>query len=86
MRKGLFIIILVLILSFIALKVMLIGKGLTNSNAKHLYLITVDDRNNPSTHIADSILFESERCIEFRNEFGMIQKECGDRISKTTYK
>lgn len=52
----------------------------------HLYVITVDDRNNPSTHTADSIISESDRCIEFRNEFGVIEKECGDRISKITLK
>ncbi len=67
----------------------LIAKGTVVANSKkgsHLYLITVDDRKNSATHVSDSIILETERCIEFRNEFGFIQKECGDRVSITTFK
>ncbi len=60
------------------------SKGIKDTG--HTYIITVDDRNNSATHISDSILSQTERCVEFRNEFGMIQTECGDRISKIQIK
>jgi len=65
-----------------ALSIRLDTKGYQSSS---LYLIEAYDNQTQNVYTADSIIFQSERCVDFVNMLGLRQKVCAENITVTTF-
>ena len=75
LQKAFFIIIAVIILLAVGLRVALVSGALTENG--HSYEITVLNTNGVTTTYFTRDYSEEDKCITFKDEFGVEQKICG---------